>query len=129
MTGVTDMHLQPRQRDYLLMTVFVFTQHGDYVRAKQIIDGMLAIGERSQKLLISQAVLEFFCGNYALALLCLDDLDRMEDAKKSPDPESKRMRQYLRARCHYSSGRQAEAQDIAATLAAKPAKLPARKAK
>ncbi len=111
------------------MTVFVFAQHGDHARAKQIVDGMLALGERSKKVLISQAVLEFFCGNYALSLRCLDDLDQMEDAQKRPNPDVKRMRQYLRARCHYSSGRQAEAQDIAAMLVAEHAKLPARKAK
>ncbi|MEM9717317.1 MAG: hypothetical protein AAF826_12455 [Pseudomonadota bacterium] len=115
-------HLLNRQRDYLLMTVFVFAQHGDYVRAKQIIDGMFALGERSEKILISQAVLEFFCGNYADALRCLDDLDRIADDGRQASQDTMRMRHYLRARCLYSSGRQAEAQDIATQLAAKPQK-------
>lgn len=124
MNLVTDIQprLVNRQRDYLLMTVFVFAQHGDHARAKQIIDGMLALGERSEKVLISQAVLEFFCGNYAVSLRCLDDLDRMAGSEKTRDHNAKRMRQYLRARCYYSSGRQTEAQDIAAQLASKPVK-------
>lgn len=102
------------------MMVYVLAQHGDHVRAKQIIDGMIALGERSEKILISQAVLEFFCGNYAVALRCLDDLDRMSDGQKVTDKDTRRMRKYLRARCYYSSGREAEAQDIATGLTAKP---------
>ncbi|MEM9785844.1 MAG: hypothetical protein AAF801_05045 [Pseudomonadota bacterium] len=115
-------HLLNRQRDYLLMTVFVFAQHGDYARAKQIIDGMLALGERSERMLISQAVLEFFCGNYAAALRCLDDLDRLASDGRKAGQDTIRMRHYLRARCLYASGREAEAQDIATQLAAKPKK-------
>ena len=122
---VTDIkpHLQSRQRDYLLMTVYMLAEHGDYTRAKQIIDGMLALGERSEMILTSQAVLEFFCGNYAMALRCLDDLDRTTGGQKTPAKDEIRMRQYLRARCYYSSGREAEAQDIATGLAAKSTQL------
>ena len=118
-----------RQRDYLLMTVFVLARHNDHVRAKQIVEGMIALGERSEKILISQAVLEFFCGNYAVALRCLDELDQMDGAKSTRDPDTLRMRRYLRARCYYSSGRQTEAQDIAAQLAAKSKNLSELRAK
>ncbi|WP_341367304.1 hypothetical protein [Yoonia sp. BS5-3] len=114
----TQPALTDRQRDYLLLTIFVFAQHGDHARAKQIVDGMLALGERSEKVFISQAVLEFFCGNHAEALRCLDHLDQVAGTGKALDQDTKRMRQYLRARCYYASGQQAEAQSIAAKLTA-----------
>lgn len=108
--------LSDQQRDYLLMTVFVFARNGETQRARQIVDGLLAIGEHSIKVRTAQAVLAFLDEEYALALNCLDRLDRDLQDDKPLNDEAKRMRQYLRARCYYNVGREGEASDIAAQI-------------
>ncbi|MDX8355154.1 hypothetical protein [Cognatiyoonia sp. IB215182] len=110
--------LSDQQRDYLLMTVFVFARNGETQRAKQIVDGLLAIGERSTKVRTAQAVLAFLAEDYALALNCLDRMDGDLHQDKPLNDEAARMRQYLRARCYYSVGREDEASDIAAQISA-----------
>jgi len=110
--------LSDQQRDYLLMTVFVFARNGETQRAKQIVDGLLAIGEHSIKVRTAQAVLAFLDEDFALTLNCLDRLDSDLQEAKPLNDEAKRMRQYLRARCYYNVGRQREASDIAAQISA-----------
>lgn len=112
--------LSDRQRDYLLVTVYVLAQNGNHIRAKQIVDGMVVLGERSERLLQCQAVLAFFAGDYAETLACLDQLDLLDRHDASADVI--RMRRYLRAKCYFASGRETEAQDIASGLAAGPKK-------
>ncbi|MEL6683370.1 MAG: hypothetical protein AAFQ09_12120 [Pseudomonadota bacterium] len=110
--------LSKQHHDYLLMTVYVFAQHADYDRAKQIIDGMLALGLRSGQVLISQAVLEFFSGNFDGTLRCLDKMEKHDADITKHTLERDRMLRFLRARCLYAIGQEAKAENIAAQLAA-----------
>ncbi|MEL7390063.1 MAG: hypothetical protein AAFN76_09805 [Pseudomonadota bacterium] len=115
MSVVADIQptLSKQQLDYLLMTVFVFARNGEIQRAKHIVDGLLALGERTGKVRTAQAVLAFLVEDYALTLRCLDSLDHDSEADNSQNEIAARMRHYLRARCYYNVGREDEACDIA----------------
>ncbi len=109
--------LTRRERDYLLVTIFVFAQHGAYERAKTLVDAMLAIGDDTPEVLLAEAILSFFCDDFDLTLNCLDKLDaRGGDAFGAPSDEIERMRVFLRARCHFVQGREADAKALAAVL-------------
>ncbi len=106
-----------RELDYLLIIVFIFAQHGDYVRARIIIDGILALKERSTDLQFEKAILEYHCCEYKKALGCLDALDQTTGAQSEDSCKFDWARKYLRARCYCFCNREKEAQDIAAELA------------
>ncbi len=111
------VELGRRERDYLLVTIFVFAQHGAYDRAKTLVDAMLATGDETQDVLLAEAILSFFCDDFDLTLSCLDKLESRDGGTlATPSDDADRMRVYLRARCHFAQGREADAKAIAATL-------------
>lgn len=121
----TNPPLEDRQRDYLLLTVFVLGQHGHFDRAKALVDGLVALDDQGDDLLLAQAVLAFFADDFHKTITCLDTLDERTAALASPskkETEAKRMRRYLRARCYFQTGKQEEASLIAADLSAAPEK-------
>ncbi len=110
--------LSAPQRDYLLMTIFVLVQNGKILAAKQIVDGLLALGERSTNVRTAEAVLAFLSEEYSFALNCLDRLDSDLREGEPLGDEVEHLLQYLRARCYYSVGRKREAGDIVAQITA-----------
>ncbi|MEM8797311.1 MAG: hypothetical protein AAGE61_17255 [Pseudomonadota bacterium] len=115
--------LQPRQRDYLSLTVFVYAQHGHFDKAQTLIEGMEAIGDNGDDVLLSRAVLAFFNDDFNVALSRLDRLDERAKGDGTQDTradERARMRNYLRARCLFQLGREDEAKAIANQMTQKP---------
>ena len=112
---------ETRQYDYLLLTIFVLSQHGHYERAGILVEGMIALGDTTREVILARAVLEFFKEHYAACLDCLDQIDALDSqAKFKETKETKRMRAYLRARCHFQSGDEEAARNIAKQLTSKP---------
>jgi hypothetical protein len=119
----SDTTLSRRERDYLLVTIFVFAQHGAFDRAKTLVDAMLATGDETPEVLLAEAILSFFCEDFDLTLNCLDKLDAMDETLFAiAHSDTARMRTFLRARCHFAQGREADAKAVAAALT-EPKKL------
>ena len=113
-----DRRLTTRQRDYLLLTVFVLARHNYIDRALTLVDGLLAIGEDDEDVLFAQVILKFIQGECAGALSGLDELmQRDVNAPSTAIPSEKQVVQlYLRARCYCATGRRNEGEAIARSL-------------
>lgn len=113
----SDTTLSRRERDYMLVTIFVFAQHGAFDRAKTLVNAMLATGDETSEVLLAEAILSFFCNDFDLTLSCLDKLDAQDETLFAiAQSDRARMRTFLRARCHFAQGREADAKAIAVAL-------------
>lgn len=65
-----------RERDFLLLTIFVLAQQGYIDRAGLLAEALHLVGDTSDETLLARAVLRFFARDWEAALACLDDLDR-----------------------------------------------------
>ncbi|MEO9530022.1 hypothetical protein [Roseibium sp.] len=110
--------LTNRQRDYLLLTIFVLTRHGYYDRALILVESMLALEDYGAEVRLAHVVLKFLEKDFVGALA---DLDHLESLTLSGGLSSRTlvMRRYLRARCFFETGRRQEGEAIARALAAK----------
>jgi hypothetical protein len=93
-----------RDRDFMLLTVFVCAQHGYFERARVLAEALYVIGDRSGDVLLARAVLRFLERQWRDALACLEELDRIDPIERFgaytlTNPQ--RMRRYLRARSLY----------------------------
>lgn len=91
-----------RQRDFLLLTIYVLTQHGYLDRAWTLAEAMNALGDETPEALSARAVLRFLKGEWAAALACLEELDLADPIERFGRyrlSEAQRLRRYLKARC------------------------------
>jgi hypothetical protein len=91
-----------RQRDFLLLTVFVLAQQGYIDRAGVLAEALHMLGDASPETLLARAVLRFFAQDWAAALAVLDELDRLAPIERFGAyrlDDRQRMRRYLKARC------------------------------
>ena len=91
-----------KQRDFVLLNVFVLAQHGYIERAATLAEALYLCGEISPEVLLARAVLRFFHCDWQLTLNILDDLDRLAPIERFGDyqlNDRQRMRRYLKARC------------------------------
>jgi hypothetical protein len=96
-----------RQRDFVLLTIFVMLQQGYMQRAGILAEALSALGDGGTELLLSRAVLRFLAEEWAAALALLEELDRVAPIERFGDyqmDERQRMRRYLRARCLFELG-------------------------
>ncbi len=103
-----------RQRDFLLLTVFVLAQQGQIDRAGVLAEALHLVGDDSAEILLARAVLRFFVEDFAAALAVLEELDRLAPIERFGTyrlDERQRMRRYLKARCLYALGDAAGARD------------------
>ena len=103
-----------RERDFLLLNVFVLAQQGYVDRAGVLVEALYLMGERSADVLLARTVTFFFAGEWALALACLEELDRQDPLERFGTyrlTERQRMRRYLKARCLYETRDLAGARD------------------
>ncbi len=106
--------LDSRQRDFLLLNIFVLAQHGYIERAHTLAEAMYVAGEKSPDVLSARAVLRFFKGEWAAALACLDELDLADPIERFGSyrlTEVQRLRRYIKARCLYELRDQAPGRD------------------
>jgi hypothetical protein len=107
--------LPSRQRDFLLLNIFVLAQHGSIERAGVLADALHVLGDTSSEVTLARAVLRFFEQDWSAALACLDELDRIDPIEKFGSyvmSDSQRMRRYLKARCFYELKQYPRARDV-----------------
>jgi hypothetical protein len=132
MTAVTGYlavtaELPPQQRDFLLLNIFVLAQHGYVERAGVLADALHVLGDNSSEVTLARAVLRFFAQNWASALSCLDELDRIDPIEKFGAyvmSDTQRMRRYLKARCFYELKEYARARDVVESYLRRGASTP-----
>lgn len=106
--------LSRRQRDFLLLNIFVLLRHGYVERARILADAMLAIGDESAEVHLARAVLLFSEKKWSEALEALEALDRIDPLERFGSyrlSDKQRMRRYLKTRCLYELGDQARVRD------------------
>lgn len=106
--------LSRRQRDFLLLNIFVLARHGYAERARTLADAMFELGDESAEVLLARAVLRFAEGKWAETLETLDSLDRidpMERFGKYRLTDKQRMRRYLKTRSLHELGDTARMRD------------------
>jgi hypothetical protein len=103
-----------KQRDFLLLNIFVLAQHGYVDRAGVLAEALYLVGDASAEVQLARAVLRFFAGEWAATLACLDELDRLDPIERFGNytlTDRQRMRRYLKARCLYELDDKIRARD------------------
>lgn len=106
--------LTRRQRDFLLLNIFVLARHGYAERARILADAMFELGDESAEVLLARAVLRFSERKWAETLEVLDSLDRIAPMERFGAyrlTDKQRMRRYLKTRSLHELGDKARARD------------------
>lgn len=106
--------LRRRERDFLLLNIFVLLQHGYAERASVLADAMHFAGEDDTEVHLARAVLRFARRQWASALESLDHLDRIDPIERFGAyrlDDRQRMRRYLKTRCFYELGESTRMRD------------------
>jgi hypothetical protein len=96
-----------RQRDFVLLTIFVLAQHKYLDRAAILAEALFIMGESSCEVMLARAVLRFLKGDWLSALTCLEEVDRLDPIERFGQyklTESQRMRRFIKARCLHEIG-------------------------
>ncbi|MBB3950331.1 hypothetical protein [Aureimonas jatrophae] len=112
--GPVSPPLSTRQRDFLLLNIFVQIQHGYRERAGVLAEALHHLGDRGPDVLLARAVLHFLGGRWQPTLSCLDELDRIAPTERFGFyrlTERQRMRRYLRSRCLFELNDTTRARD------------------
>lgn len=107
--------IEGRERDFLLLTVFVCMQHGQVGKASALAEALVRAGDDSREALLAQAVVTFARGDYETTLSVLSRLDRIDPIErfgKRNLTDRQRMRSYLRARSLHELGDGRNAVDL-----------------
>jgi hypothetical protein len=103
-----------RERDFILLNIFVLAQQGYIDRAGVLAEALYLMEDRSADVLFARAIVRFFSGEWRETLSCLEELDREHPIERFGTyklTERERMRRYLKARCLYELKERAGARD------------------
>ncbi len=103
-----------RERDFLLLTVYVLAQHGYVDRAGVLLEALHLSSELSGEVMLGRAVLRFYKGDCRSALNCLEELDRIDPIARFGQyrlSERQRLRRFLKARCLFELHELSRARD------------------
>lgn len=106
--------LTPRERDFLLLSIYVQLQNGYLDRAAILCNALQRLGDNSADAALAGAVIAFLQGNFRESIAHLDRLDRIDPLERFGSyrlTDRQRMRRYLRTRCLYELNESARAQD------------------
>lgn len=106
--------LDRRARDFLLLNIFVYLQHGYIAKASVLAEALHRSGDDSAEVHLARAVLRFAGGRFNDALACLDELDRVAPMERFGTyklTDRQRMRRYLKTRCLHELGDVARVRD------------------
>jgi hypothetical protein len=112
--GGPALRLSPRQRDFLLLNIYVQLRHGYHERALVLAEALRRLGDGSAEVLLARAVLLFLKERWSDTLACLDELDRAFPSERFGTyrlNERQRMRRYLRSRCLFELDEPTRARD------------------
>ncbi|MEO1774715.1 MAG: hypothetical protein AAFS07_07170 [Pseudomonadota bacterium] len=91
-----------RHRDFLLLTIYVYTRQERLDRASALAEALLVIDGPTKTTLFTVAVIDFLRGRVRRCrerLVALDRIDPLESFGDVVPTKRERMRSYLRARC------------------------------
>jgi len=103
-----------RQRDFLLLNIFVLLRHGYVERARILADAMQASGDNGVEVHLARCVLRFAERRWNEALESLEVLDRIDPIERFGSyrlNERQRMRRYIKTRCLHEIGDAARMRD------------------
>ena len=106
--------MTPNERDFVLLSCFVYAQHGHVDRAGVLLEALFALGEYTPEVMVGRAILRFYKRDWAGALACLEELDRLDPMERFGEyrlTERQRMRRYVKARCLYELNERVRARD------------------
>jgi hypothetical protein len=106
--------LSSRQRDFMLLNIFVLAQHGYFGRAASLAEALHLLGDGSPEVTLARTIVRFFSRDWSAALTLLEVLDRIDPIGRFGRytmNERQRMRRYLKARCLYELRQHAPARD------------------
>lgn len=107
--------LSVKQRDFLLLNIYVLAQNGFTERASTLAQALHVLGDNSAAVTLARAVLGFFAQDWGAALSCLDELDRIDPIERFGAytmTDAQRLRRYLKARCFYQLNDLPRARDV-----------------
>ncbi|GMO22327.1 MULTISPECIES: hypothetical protein [Bradyrhizobium] len=107
--------LSVKQRDFLLLNIYVLAQNGFTERASTLAQALHVLGDNSAEVTLARAVLGFFAQEWGAALACLDELDRIDPIERFGAytmTDAQRLRRYLKARCFYQLNDLPRARDV-----------------
>ena len=96
-----------RERDFLLLNIFVLLQHGYVEKASILAEALHRAGDDTAEVHLARAVLRFTAGRFAETIASLDDLDRVDPMERFGAyrlTERQRMRRYLKTRSLFELG-------------------------
>ncbi|WP_068310238.1 hypothetical protein [Polycladidibacter hongkongensis] len=99
------MAVSKRQLDFLLLNIYIWTQHRKYDEALTLVEGLRALEVASKDLVLAHATVLFLQENYEAALSHLQELDSIDPQERFGDyvrSNEQTMRHFMRARCLYS---------------------------
>ncbi|QUS54374.1 hypothetical protein [Pseudovibrio brasiliensis] len=97
--------LNSRQRDFLLLSVYIMTQNCKYAEALTMVQGMMVMEDDSKEVLLARTILLFLLNRFDLALESLRELDLLDPLEQFGNytrSDEQSMRHYIRARCLYT---------------------------
>lgn len=97
--------LTRQELDYLLLDVYVRTQHLRYGEALTLLNALVEMGEESPHVLLSKAVVESLMGDHQRALSTIQRLEQIEPAEIISGKgvlEKVRIRSFLKARAKFA---------------------------
>ncbi|MGV8938753.1 MAG: hypothetical protein ACOH2J_16665 [Allorhizobium sp.] len=106
--------LTSRERDFLLLSIYVQLQNGYLERAAILCGALQRLGDRSADAALAAAVIAFLEANFRQTIVHLDRLDRIDPLERFGRyklTDRQRMRRYLRTRCLFEINESARAQD------------------
>lgn len=97
--------LSTRERDYVMIALFVRIQHLRFDEAQTLIDALMAAGETTADILFAKAVVENALQDHEAALNTVRQLEKLDPAiitAGSKSTRRARMRAYIKARCCFA---------------------------
>lgn len=99
---MVDLIVKGPHRDFVLLIIYISTQHHQYGRAYALVRAMIAQGDDSPEIHLAHAVLLFYLNDYPRALESLRHLDLIAPIERFDTRRMDarcRMRGFLKARC------------------------------
>lgn len=96
--------IRRKERDFLLLNIFVFVKYGYIDRARILADALFLMGDSSIDVLLARTVTRFLMRDWTATLAALEELDHADPIERfgSYQPTlQQRMRRYLKARSLY----------------------------
>jgi outer membrane PBP1 activator LpoA protein len=112
--AVAGPRLTRRQRDFLLLNIFVLLRHGYVERARVLAEALYRLGDDSVNVHLARAVLRFAAGDWQEALDVLERLDHVSPIERFGSyrlNEQQRARRYIKMKCFSEMGDQLRTRD------------------